>query len=67
VLDALDRPGVWHRAGMGGQVSGLDIGEALASLSEYCDRDFARGLLIVAESHFLVAFAAKQKGENPDG
>lgn len=61
VMDALDRPGVWKRAGMGGDVVGLDIVEAMSSLPRGCDTELARSLFIAAEAPFLMAFADQQR------
>jgi hypothetical protein len=57
----IDRPGVWTRAvGLSAMiVVGLDLREALASLPPDCDRELARRLLLIAESHFVAAFNAR--------
>lgn len=59
----MNRPGIWLRAGMGGEIGGLAMAEALASLPEHCDREFSRQLLIVIERAFLSAHWAKDKGD----
>lgn len=55
VLASLERPGNWHRAGMAGVPSGLNLSDALAALPDECDRSRARALFLIAEVHFLNA------------
>lgn len=56
VAAALDRPGVWKRAGLTAPLVGLDLNEALASLPADIDRDLARRYLIAAEGPYLAAW-----------
>jgi hypothetical protein len=46
---------------MEGAPSGLDLPEAMASLSERLDRDVARALLMAAEAAFLAAWWRSQE------
>lgn len=55
MLKTLDRPGVWRRAGLNGTITGLDLNEAMGSLPDAIDRDFARELMAVAEGAFCTA------------
>lgn len=55
MLAALARPGLWRRAGMGGEIVGLDLTEAMASLPAGLDREFCRRLFVIAETEFLRA------------
>jgi hypothetical protein len=66
VLDCLDRPGIWRRAGMAGHVVGLDIREALATLPAGLDVDFVKRLLVIAERHFVAAWLARAMEQKPD-
>lgn len=67
----LDRPGIWLRAGMAGMVSGLAMGEALATLPDSLDRDFAIRLLGAAETGMVSRLSelhsaeTGEKGEQP--
>lgn len=61
VMRVLRRPGVWKHAGMSGALSGLDLAEALVSLPEECDREFARRLLIAGEAGFLTGDIERTK------
>jgi hypothetical protein len=61
VAAALDRPGVWLRAGMDGAVTGLDMAQALASVPQDIDLDVTRQLFMAAEIAFVVAHF-KNKG-----
>lgn len=63
VLAALDRIGVWRRAGMAGTLTGLDLVEAMASLPAGMDADFARRLLLAAEAPFVAAWLQANKAE----
>jgi hypothetical protein len=65
VIEVLDRHGVWKRAGLYGLITGLDLAEALASLPDGLDRDFARRLLIAAESGFVPAYVKKTAEDSP--
>jgi hypothetical protein len=56
VVDAIDRWGAWKRAGMSGHIVGLDMGEALGSMSRDLDMDFARRLFLIAERCFVPAW-----------
>lgn len=53
VLEAIDRYGVWKRAGFGGQIYGLDLPEAMASVPVGLDRDFVQRLFLCAEPGYL--------------
>jgi hypothetical protein len=58
VLDIIRRPGAWKRAGMGGDLYGLDMIEAMSSLpddDDCIDYEFARRLFRIAEVCFLSA------------
>jgi hypothetical protein len=66
VLDVIDRPGVWKRAGMSGALVGLDLAEAMTSLPEGLDRDRARSLLIAAEPSYLAAWWAAEEAAAAD-
>jgi hypothetical protein len=63
----IERPGLWKRSGEQGRLSGLDVGEALASLPADCDRDRARALLIAAEAPFLLAFLETKPTTTDEG
>lgn len=67
VLDALNRAGVWKRAGLTGLVSGLDLREALASLPAGCDRGLAKRLLIIGEAAYLGAVLQREGKGKSDG
>lgn len=56
VIAILERPGVWQWAGMSAALTGLDLAAALTSLPQYCDVEFARGLLIEAEVAYVAAW-----------
>lgn len=60
VADILARQGIWKRGGMNGGLTGLDLPEAMASLSDELDRDLARRLFIAAENPYLAAWWAAQ-------
>lgn len=55
VASALDRPGIWRRAGLGGLISGMDVAEALAALPARLDPDLSKRLLVAAERHYVTA------------
>jgi hypothetical protein len=55
VAAALDRWGLWKRAGMSGAIAGIDMSEAMQMIPPCCDREFARRLFVVAESAFCGA------------
>ena len=59
-MQALNRPGIWLRAGMAGAVCGLDLPQALAGIPDECERGFTRDLLLIAEMQFIAAFNKKQ-------
>ncbi len=63
MADALDRLGLWRRAGMSAIIVGLDLVEALASLPAGLDRDFARRLFLAAETPFVVEWLAANKDD----
>jgi hypothetical protein len=63
VAAALDRWGLWHRAGMSGQITGIDMGEALAGIPQGSDRDFAQRLFAAAETSFCNAAARNAAGD----
>lgn len=69
VAQALDRWGVWRRAGMAGAIVGMDIAEAMQAMPQQCDPCFAKRLLVVAESAFCAAVtrAAEGKVETTQG
>jgi hypothetical protein len=61
VMRAIERLGVWYRAGMNGVIVGLRIEEAMASLpDDDCDRGFARRLFAVAEAAFCTAACERE-------
>jgi hypothetical protein len=65
VAHAIDRIGIWRRAGVAGTIVGLDLAEAQAVLPRGCDVEFAKRLFVVAEGAFCAAaFAQSAK---PDG
>jgi hypothetical protein len=66
VLQAIERVGVWKRVGMSAVVAGLDMAEAMASLPDGADREFAMRLFVIAEAAYVGAWHAaqpKQKNE----
>jgi hypothetical protein len=62
VAVALDRPGLWVRSGLDGIVTGLDMVQALASVAEALDTNFARRLFAVAEIAFVAAHLKSRSG-----
>ncbi|MGE0038213.1 MAG: hypothetical protein AB7S93_21540 [Xanthobacteraceae bacterium] len=66
MLDCLDRPGIWRRAGMVGHVTGLDMREALAGVPAELDVGFVKRLLVIAERHFVAAWLARAMEQKPD-
>jgi hypothetical protein len=56
VTGILGRPGLWHRAGLDGAISGLDWPAALAALPAGLDRERAKRLLAIAETAFVSAW-----------
>lgn len=56
---------------MSAQITGLDLAEALASLPEQCDRDFARELFVIAEGSFMASMLERldqeKTGKEEDG
>lgn len=65
VAEALDRSGLWVRAGMAGVVVGIDMENALAGLPSACDRDFARRLFVTAELFYVAAI--NRESDDSDG
>ncbi|MGE0038066.1 MAG: hypothetical protein AB7S93_20800 [Xanthobacteraceae bacterium] len=66
MLDCLDRPGIWRRAGMAGHVIGLDMREALAAIPTGLDVGVVKRLLMIAERHFVAAWLARAMEQKPD-
>ena len=64
VAEAIDRIGVWKRAGMSGQVVGLDLAEALAGLPRGLDRQLCRRLLVIAEEFYLAAYWQREQAKD---
>lgn len=62
-MAALGRWGVWKRAGMQGEISGLDLGEALQSIPDDLDRLFVVRLFAFAEAAFIRAVHAQAQSE----
>jgi hypothetical protein len=58
-MAALARWGVWKRAGMTGEICGLDLAEALQSIPDEVDLSFVTRLFAVAEPSFIRAIHAK--------
>jgi hypothetical protein len=56
VAALLGRPGLWHRSGLDGSLSGLDWPGALAALPAGLDRDRCKRLLAAAEGAFVSAW-----------
>lgn len=67
MLAILKRYGVWRRVGMDGEISGIDISEAIASLPADCDAELSRRLLIEAEAGYMAGHAErKQRDKGTD-
>jgi hypothetical protein len=54
------RPGLWKRAGLNGEICGLDYAGALALIPEGCDRAKLPRLLMAAEAGLVTAAAAQR-------
>lgn len=67
VLAALNAPGCWLRAGMGGTVTGLDMPQLLARLDEEIDPAIARRLATQAEVPAIAAIIARQQDQADGG
>lgn len=64
-MAALARPGIWKRDPFSLRIHGLDLTEAMASLRDRLDRDFACELFLQAELAFLAALI--EKSSESDG
>lgn len=65
MLKAINRPGIWDFNAWSGALIGLRLNEAMASLPDGVDRDFACDLFVIAEIAFVRAAgeaADKRKG-----
>lgn len=63
VAAALDRWGIWRRAGMGGAIAGIDLSEAMRGLPAQCEVGFCERLFIAAEAAFCAAATRLLEGK----
>jgi hypothetical protein len=66
VAAALDRWGIWQRAGVTGAIAGMDLAHAMYGAPPECDQSLCERLFVVAEAAFCAAATKGEQERNGD-